>query len=138
MGFIHEKKGWPTFSWEAAAVLPALGRVRHKQGLLLGRMRHLGFDLQAEATVEVLTSDVVRSSAIEGERLDAAAVRSSIARRLGVPQAGGPVSSRLQRLSSDRGRHLAARRGGADTCRVGADWPRTRPLRGARCGPGSR
>lgn len=94
MGFIHQNKGWPTFSWDAAAVLPALGRVRHKQGLLLGRMRHLGFDLQAEATVEVLTSDVVRSSAIEGDRLDAAAVRSSIARRLGVPQAGGRRAGR--------------------------------------------
>lgn len=88
MTFIHETKGWPRFSWDAAAVLPALGRARHKQGLLLGQMRHLGFDLRAEAAVEVLTSDVVRSSAIEGERLDADAVRSSIARRLGLPQAG--------------------------------------------------
>jgi Fic family protein len=86
--FIHEKKAWPSFSWDAAAVLPALGRARHKQGLLLGQMTHLGFDLRSEAAVEVLTSDVVRSSAIEGERLDADAVRSSIARRLGMPQAG--------------------------------------------------
>jgi hypothetical protein len=46
-------------------VLPALGRARHKQGLLLGQMRHLGFDLRAEAAVEVLTSDDVRSSAVE-------------------------------------------------------------------------
>lgn len=57
-------------------------------------MRHLGFDLQAEAAVEVLTSDVVRSSAIEGERLDAEAVRSSIARRLGIPGAGSRRASR--------------------------------------------
>ena len=48
-------------------------------------MRQLGFALQAEAAVEVLTSDVVQSSAIEGERLDQADVRSSIARRLGLP-----------------------------------------------------
>lgn len=94
MVFIHETKCWPGFSWDAAAILPALGRARHKQGLLLGRMRHLGFDLQAEAAVEVLTSDVVRSSAIEGERLDAEAVRSSIARRLGIPRAGSRRASR--------------------------------------------
>jgi Fic family protein len=88
MGFIHKKKDWPNFHWEAGNVLPSLVRVRHKQGLLLGRMRQLGFDLQAEASLRVLTSDVVRSSAIEGEQLDDEDVRSSIARRLGLPQAG--------------------------------------------------
>ena len=88
MAFFHETRDWPKFSWDAAALLPQLGRTRHKQGLLLGQMRYLGFDLRAEAAVEVLTSDVVRSSAIEGERLDADAVRSSIARRLGLPEAG--------------------------------------------------
>ena len=94
MTFFHETELWPRFSWDAAAILPALGRARHKQGLLLGRMRSLGFELSSEAALEVLTSDVVRSSAIEGERLDAEAVRSSIARRLGLPRAGVTRSSR--------------------------------------------
>ena len=88
MGFIHEKKGWPALDWDDTAVLPLLGRVRHKQGVLLGRMLALGFELRTEADLAVLTSDVVRSSAIEGERLDADVVRSSIARRLGLPQGG--------------------------------------------------
>ena len=88
MAFIHEKNGWPAFRWDDRVVLAALVQTRHEQGLLLGRMRGLGFDLQAEATLRVLTSDVVQSSAIEGERLDAADVRSSIARRLGLPQGG--------------------------------------------------
>lgn len=65
--------------------MPGLVRTRHNQGLLLGRIRQLGFALQAEAAVEVLTSDVVHSSAIDGERFDRADVRSSIARRLGLP-----------------------------------------------------
>lgn len=88
MAFIHEKKDWPAFRWDDRGVLAALVQTRHEQGLLLGRMRGLGFDLQAEAALRVLTSDVVQSSAIEGERLDAADVRSSIARRLGLPQGG--------------------------------------------------
>jgi Fic family protein len=92
--FIHEKKGWPNFSWDAAAVLPVLAATRHAQGLLLGRMRSLGFDFQVEATLRVLTSDVVRSSAIEGNRLDADEVRSSIARRLGIPDGGVRRSNR--------------------------------------------
>ena len=55
--------------------------------LLLGRVSRLGFDLKREAQLEALTEDVVRSSEIEGEMLDRPAVRSSLARRLGVPDA---------------------------------------------------
>lgn len=47
-------------------------------------MEAQGFVLRAEAVVETLTQDVLKSSEIEGERLDEEQVRSSIARRLGV------------------------------------------------------
>ena len=47
-------------------------------------MEGLGFRLRAEATLDTLTADVIKSSSIEGERLDAEEVRSSIARRLGM------------------------------------------------------
>ncbi len=95
MSFVHENSRWPTFSWDAAAILPDVGRTRHKQGLLLGQMQQLGFRERAEAALLVLTSDIVRSAAIEGERLDAAEVRSSIALRLGLPQGG------VRRVSRD-------------------------------------
>jgi Fic family protein len=65
-----------------------LALARHRQGLLLGRMQALGFQLQAEATLTTLTEDVVKTSEIEGERLDPRQVRSSIARRLGMDVAG--------------------------------------------------
>ena len=65
-----------------------LADVRHGQGRLLGRMETLGFDLRREAVLGTLVADVVKSSDIEGETLDASEVRSSIARRLGV-DAGG-------------------------------------------------
>jgi Fic family protein len=88
MRFIHENKAWPAFHWTDAPVLTALVATRHTQGLLLGRMQELGFDLRAEAALAVLTSDVVGSAAIEGDRLDSTLVRSSIARRLGLPEGG--------------------------------------------------
>jgi Fic family protein len=47
-------------------------------------MEGLGFRLRAEASLTTLTSDVIKSSAIEGELLNAEQVRSSIARRLGL------------------------------------------------------
>ncbi len=86
--WIHENNNWPDFSWENEKVLPVLVRVRHLQGRLLGRMEGLGFSLKQEASLNTLTRDVVTSSAIEGEKLSAEEVRSSIARRLGIEIAG--------------------------------------------------
>ena len=84
MSYIHEQQNWPRLEWSDAKLSPLLADVRHRQGRLLGRMEGLGFRLRAEATLTTLTSDVIKSSAIEGERLDAEEVRSSIARRLGL------------------------------------------------------
>lgn len=47
-------------------------------------MKSLGFGLQEEAVLRTLTEDVVKSSEIEGEKLDPEAVRSSIARHMGM------------------------------------------------------
>jgi Fic family protein len=88
MPWIHEHTDWPHFTWDGGALAPRLAEVRHRQGRLLGRMDSLGFALRREASLSTLTSDVVTSSAIEGEQLDPDEVRSSIARRLGM-DAGG-------------------------------------------------
>lgn len=82
--YIHELPGWPEFTWNHARLAGLLGSVRHQQGRLLGRMETLGFPMKAEATLQTLTLDVLKSSEIEGEMLDRAQVRSSIARRLGM------------------------------------------------------
>ena len=60
----------------------------------MGRMEPLGFELRCEASLAVLTDDVVKSSEIEGEHLPTDEVRSSIARRLGLAIAGLPEASR--------------------------------------------
>src|SRR5512146_3261228 len=82
--YIHELKEWPGFRWDAGLAAQHLAPVRHRQGRLIGRMEALGFDLRAEAVLQTLTEDVLKSSEIEGEKLDADQVRSSIARRLGM------------------------------------------------------
>ena len=86
--YIWERKGWPEFTWQADRIVVKLAPVRHAQGRLLGRMESLGFRLKQEAQLHTLTQDVIKSSEIEGERLDADQVRSSIARRLGMDAAG--------------------------------------------------
>ena len=45
--YIHEIEGWPRLDWRADALADRLAAVRHRQGLLLGRMHTLGFDLRA-------------------------------------------------------------------------------------------
>lgn len=94
MTFIHERHEWPLFSWDSEALGTALAAVRHDQGKHLGRMEALGFDLRREASLAILTTDLVKSWAIEGEILDPEEVRSSIAQRLGLDVAGLPKAGR--------------------------------------------
>src|SRR5260221_92866 len=82
--YIHELPDWPQFDWNPERIAESLVAIRHQQGRLLGHMEALGFNLRQEATLQVLTEDVLKTSEIEGERLDAEEVRSSIARRLGI------------------------------------------------------
>jgi Fic family protein len=92
--YIHEHSAWPKFQWLETKLSTLLADVRHRQGRLLGKMEALGFRFRSEATLTTLTADVLKSSAIEGELLDAEQVRSSIARRLGLDEGGLVRSSR--------------------------------------------
>ncbi len=85
--YIWKQPEWPHSTWDDGRLLEPLAAARLKQGRLLGSMARLGFDLKLEAQLEALTEDVIKSSEIEGEVLDRDSVRSSIARRLGVPAA---------------------------------------------------
>jgi Fic family protein len=88
------RQDWPDFRWDPVKLSSRLAEVRHAQGRLLGRMEGLGFQLRDEADLAVMTAEVVKSSAIEGERLDDQQVRSSLARRLGIDIGGTPTVSR--------------------------------------------
>jgi len=82
--YIHEREQWPEFNWEPGKLTVLLADARLSQGRLLGRMEGLGFELREQATLQTLTEDVVKTSEIEGEKLDLETVRSSLARRLGL------------------------------------------------------
>ena len=92
--YIYQQAAWPNFFWNEAKILQHLIAIRHRQGKLLGRMESLGFSLQSEASLSVLTLDVLKSSEIEGQILNPDQVRSSVARRLGMDIAGLVSSDR--------------------------------------------
>lgn len=92
--WIWDQPKWPAFHWREAETSPALARGRLAQGRILGVTDLLDPSLTLDADVSILVEDGVQTSAIEGERLDVDAVRSSVARHLGLPTAGLPTPSR--------------------------------------------
>jgi Fic family protein len=82
--YIWRLRDWPDWRYDLAALAGLLDKVSRAQGLLLGRLADVGFDLRNQACLAALTDDVLKTSEIEGERLSVESVRSSIARRLGV------------------------------------------------------
>ncbi len=92
--YIHQLPNWPRFTWDSETLAKQLAAVRLRQGQLIGRMQGLGFPQQEEAVLTTLTEEVLKSSEIEGEQLDKDAVRSSLARRLGMDAGALPSADR--------------------------------------------
>ena len=82
--YIWQQPDWPRWRHDLPVLFPLLIEVSQAQGRLLGRLQDLGAAQRAEASLGVLTEDVLKTSEIEGESLDVRSVRSSLARRLGV------------------------------------------------------
>ena len=94
MRYIHEAEDWPRFTWQVDRLIAPLSAARYQQGLLLGKMRALGYPLQKEAMLAALTEETVKSSAIEGAVLNPESVRSSLARQMGLSVTGAPPADR--------------------------------------------
>ncbi len=82
--YIWQLPDWPQFSYDADALAAPLAAVHRAQGQLMARMAALGLPQREQATLQVLTQEVIKTSEIEGEQLNLDTVRSSIARRLGL------------------------------------------------------
>ena len=92
--YIYQYENWTDFTWNETEVNILFGEVRNLQGKISGQMNALGFSSKEEAALNTLTLDIVKSSEIEGEQLNYDQVRSSIARRLGINNAGLIPSNR--------------------------------------------
>jgi len=81
---IWQARDWPNWHFDLAALAGPMAEVSGAQGLLMGRLADVGMALRDQASLAVLTEDVVKTSEIEDEHLNVESVRSSIARKLGV------------------------------------------------------
>jgi Fic family protein len=92
--WIWQDAAWPNFTWDAARLSAPLAAARRAQGEVAGMAKLLDADADLAAQLEVMTREGVATSAIEGESLDPDTLRSSLARRLGLPTAGLPPATR--------------------------------------------
>ena len=110
--FIWQRAEWPRFRQDTARLAGPLAATRHAQGRLLGRMEALGFEMRSEASLSMLTEDVVKTSEIEGEILAPDRVRTSLASRLGLDAGGLPAPDRdvdgVVEMTIDATRNYAA------------------------------
>lgn len=91
---LWQQPGWPSLQFDQAQVAGAVALARRAQGALEGRLAAIGFDQRQALAAEAWTQEALSTAAIEGERLDLDAVRSSVARRLGVVAASKAVAPR--------------------------------------------
>lgn len=83
--WIWTQPDWPHFVWQAEALTEPLRQVLQAQGELFGRAQS-AHEAEGPEALDALLQNLIASSAIEGETLNAESVRSSLAHRLGVAQ----------------------------------------------------
>lgn len=98
--YVWQRPEWTCFQWKNENILLTLGECRLLQGRLLGRVADLGLPFENHAQMEILSEETLKTAAIEGESLNVKAVRSSVARKLGLPSAGLPVDRHVDGLVS--------------------------------------
>ena len=84
MNWIWQQADWPNFHWKDELIQPLLRQVRMQQGILLGKYGAIDEAVTIETALDTLLQNIITSSAIEGEQLNAQSVRSSLAKRIGV------------------------------------------------------
>lgn len=83
--WIWQQADWPNFIWDEKVIEPKLRDIRFHQGMLLGKMSSQPKD-QKQSMLDTLLANIIHSSAIEGEKLNAFSVRSSLANKLGLSE----------------------------------------------------
>ncbi len=84
--WIWQQPAWPALIWQSQTLAPLLRETAQALGRLLGNVEAGGAATQAETSLDALLQTIISSAAIEGETLNAASVRSSLAKRLRLEQ----------------------------------------------------
>lgn len=103
--YIWQRPDWPIFRYDVTTLAPLLRDIRRLQGRLVGHAERLGRESTLSAQLDAFVQEAIETSAIEGELLSPASVRSSAARRLGLENAGvtpgTPETDQLVQMLAD-------------------------------------
>jgi Fic family protein len=83
--YIWQRPGWPKIHVQESALSGAIGLARQEQGKVIGLAQAIGVPGMAQVNRDIWIDEAMATAAIEGEKLDMASVRSSVMRRLGMP-----------------------------------------------------
>lgn len=86
--YVWQQPGWPALSFDYQRTGPVLSHARRMQGIIEGKAQAIGIERDGQIACAVMEEEVIATAAIEGEKLDPAAVRSSVMRRLGLASTG--------------------------------------------------
>jgi Fic family protein len=92
--YVWQHPDWPALRYDGARASEAVSKARRAQGFVEGKLTVLGFAQRLDLAADAWSQEALATSAIEGEQLDLIAVRSSVARRLGVGKQDGPNAPR--------------------------------------------
>ena len=79
-----QKPAWPRFRWDQRALSEREGRFLREAGVVVGALKHVGEDQRSNLVIELISTEAVKTSEIEGEILDRASVQSSLRRNFGL------------------------------------------------------
>lgn len=75
---------WPNFTWDRTQIATAEVQFLLGSGVVIGSVKHLGEQEHKQLLVELMSTEAVTTSKIEGEVLNRDSVQSSIQRQLGL------------------------------------------------------
>ena len=84
MKYIYQNTDWHSFKWCGEKTNNLLLELQKTQGYLFGKMDVLGFDVKNNASLNIITENIIKSSEIESETLNKEQVHLSVARKLGL------------------------------------------------------
>lgn len=79
-----QKKDWPNFTYTENEVEKELFAITEKSGIVSGMLKAIPEKVQMETLIDMVVSEAIKTSAIEGELLNRADVKSSVVKNLGL------------------------------------------------------
>lgn len=96
--WIWQSPNWPDLTFDTARLARPLAHARQEAGVLIGKAAAIGLDERHMLERDIWSREAVATAAIEGEIIDLAAVRSSVARRLGMARPGAAIPRDVEGL----------------------------------------